>query len=156
MKPLLLFLVTAFTCTVLHAQDTELFKGLHALEGTWKMETAKGPLFEEWRVLGKISLLGRSYKLKGTDTLLLESVTLTNKREGIYYIPTVTGQNNGRAVSFKMISNDHSSFTFENKEHDFPQRVIYKIINADSLVARIEGSKGGKQMSSNFSYSRIK
>jgi hypothetical protein len=33
---------------------------------------------------------------------------------------------------------------FENPQHDFPQRIIYKRDGADGLKARIEGESKGK------------
>jgi hypothetical protein len=41
-------------------------------------------------------------------------------------------------------------------EHDYPQRVIYELVSANDLRARIEGNKNGKEMASDFNYSRIK
>jgi hypothetical protein len=55
-----------------------------------------------------------------------------------------------------MTESDKATFTFENKEHDFPQRIIYRIINPDSVVARIEGVKNGKPGSFDYYYKRIK
>jgi hypothetical protein len=32
---------------------------------------------------------------------------------------------------------------FENLQHDFPQRIIYRSLSGDRLAARIEGVRGG-------------
>jgi hypothetical protein len=86
----------------------------------------------------------------------LETVRLKQNEQGIFYIPIVQEQNNKKPVSFKMTESDKATFTFENKEHDFPQRIIYRIINPDSVVARIEGVKNGKPGSFDYYYKRIK
>jgi len=33
---------------------------------------------------------------------------------------------------------------FENAAHDFPQRIIYRLNDDGSLLARIEGKRGGE------------
>jgi Domain of unknown function (DUF6265) len=134
----------------------DAFNKLSGLIGLWKMETFRGTIYEEWKAAGKSKLAGTSYKLKGTDTIALENMELQLIDEAAYFIPTVSGQNNNLPVRFKMIGFANSTFTFENKEHDFPQRVIYRLINNDSIFARIEGSVGGKNKFSNFNYSRVK
>lgn len=45
---------------------------------------------------------------------------------------------------------------FENPNHDFPQRIIYRLVTVDSLVARIEGRIDGKERSSDFPYRRAR
>ena len=66
------------------------------------------------------------------------------KGDDLFYIPTVKNQNNGEPVSFKLVSGKNGEFVFENKQHDFPQRIIYRNPNPDSLYARIEGYQQGK------------
>jgi hypothetical protein len=43
---------------------------------------------------------------------------------------------------------------FENPQHDFPQRVIYRKRGADSLIARIEGTMNGKSRGVDFPYAK--
>ena len=45
---------------------------------------------------------------------------------------------------------------FENPEHDFPTKITYKKINADSIVAEISGNRNGKQASELFPMKRAK
>jgi len=46
--------------------------------------------------------------------------------------------------------------TFENKDHDFPQRIIYKNTGQDSLYARVEGNDKGKFRKEEFAMRRNK
>ena len=126
------------------------------LTGLWQMQTSRGPLFEEWNKPCGDSMAGRSYKIKGSDTILLESVSIKTIGNNIFYVPTVQDQNNRQPVFFKLISQSSNSFVFENKEHDFPQRIIYRFVNNDSVVARIEGIKNGVERHSEFYYGRVK
>jgi hypothetical protein len=46
------------------------------------------------------------------------------------------------------------SVVFEAPEHDFPQRIRYRLVDKDTLVARIEGSINGQARSADFPYKR--
>jgi hypothetical protein len=132
------------------------FKSLQSLVGLWKMETSRGPLFEEWQLPAGNKFTGRSYKVKNTDTIVLERTELFLQGSKIIFSPVVTNQNQGQPVQFVLISNSDNRYTFENKAHDYPQRVIYRFVAKDSIYARIEGTKNGKTMGSDFVYSRVK
>ena len=132
------------------------FDQLLRLRGTWAMQTKKGLLYEEWRKLSEFELDGKSYRLNQRDTILLERVKIKKNGEDIFYIPSVQNQNQGQPVSFRLISTEGNKFTFENKLHDFPQRIIYNLVSNDSIVARIEGSKNGMSGGSDFFFKRVK
>jgi hypothetical protein len=43
---------------------------------------------------------------------------------------------------------------WERSAHDFPQRVIYRRRGADSLLARVEGMRGGQLRGLDYPYRR--
>ncbi len=133
----------------------EDFLPLYELAGTWKMETPKGSIYEQWNRQDSYKLSGKSYKLKNTDTMVLEKIELTFNSGNIFYTPSVSDQNNQRPIPFQLVSASNNKFTFENKEHDYPQRIIYHLVSKDSVHARIEGIKNGKEMGSDFFYKRV-
>jgi len=49
-----------------------------------------------------------------------------------------------------------SEIAFENPEHDFPQHIIYRKVNADSLVAHIEGMEDGTEKHFDFPMKRTR
>lgn len=51
---------------------------------------------------------------------------------------------------------DASSVVFENPEHDFPKKIFYRRQGPDSLVAGIEGPRGGLTRTINYPYRRIR
>ena len=59
-------------------------------------------------------------------------------------------QNNGNAINFKLISSKNNNYIFENKKHDFPQRIGYSHVNFDTLHAWIEGFSKGKNKKEKF------
>lgn len=127
------------------------FQDLYLLEGKWKMKTGKGVLIEAWEKISPTQLQGRSYRVTARDTVHLEEITLLEDNTGIHYVPIVKNQNSGQAVRFTLISSESGRFVFENKKHDFPKRIIYHFITADSIVARVEDDSKG----SNYYFSRM-
>jgi hypothetical protein len=47
------------------------------------------------------------------------------------------------------------SVVFESPEHDFPQRVGYRRMGADSVLACVEGTMNGKMRRLEFPYARV-
>ena len=153
------YLLCVFTCGAMAQQPVYTaneFKPLHGLTGLWKMDGKRGTVYEEWQVSGDNQLTGRSYKIKNNDTMVLENVVISLQGNAIFYTPVVRDQNNQQPVPFKLISYNNNRYVFENKEHDYPQRVIYELASANDLKARIEGSKNGKEMGSDFIYTRLR
>jgi hypothetical protein len=154
----IIFLLLAFINRSMAQQpafsDKE-FKPLHGLSGLWKMDAKRGAIYEEWQVKSDSQLSGKSYKLNNKDTTVLENVTISLQRTEIYFTPVVRDQNNQQPVPFKLISCSGNRYVFENKEHDYPQRVIYELVSMNDLKARIEGKKNGKEMGSDFNYIRV-
>lgn len=130
-----------------------VFERLYALEGTWKMVTKRGAICEAWTKVDANRLQSKGYFIRGTDTLVNERVALTNTKEGIFYTSTVEDQNNKQPIAFKMTKAEDNIFVFENPQHDFPRRIVYKFITADSLHAFVDdGTETGKRQ--NFYYKR--
>jgi hypothetical protein len=57
---------------------------------------------------------------------------------------------------FRMITGSDGEVVFENPEHDFPQRIIYRRESADALFARIEGQEKGVNKAMDFRFKRSK
>ena len=132
------------------------FKALQPLAGLWKMETSRGAIYEEWKLTSDTKMSGRSFRINNTDTIVFEQLEIYLEDGKITYSPIVRGQNNGQAVPFPLASVTGKRFVFENKEHDFPQRIIYDLVSEDSVHARIEGTRNGQERGSDFKYSRVK
>ena len=148
-------ILTSLTFSSYQSTQELTFQQLTALNGAWKMVTPTETILEEWRQSPTGMMVGRSYRVKGTDTTLLESIVLKQDTKGIYYIPT-TEDKNKHTVTFTLNKRDQNRFVFENKKHDFPQRIIYNLISRDSIAARIEGTVKGKTQSQDFFYKRVK
>ncbi len=113
--------------------------------GTWEQKTSRGIVFETWEKISDRELRAKSYLLNDSDTVLMETVSLLQKEDNLFYIPTVPNQNKGQAVFFALTSIDQSVMVFENPDHDFPQKIMYRKAGQDSLVAEISGIREGKE-----------
>ena len=118
------------------------------------MKTAKGYLGEEWVKVDDQYLQNRGFTVKGVDTIITERVALRNTAEGIFYTSTVENQNNRQPTSFKLTSGKNNIFVFENPQHDFPKRIVYELISADSLHAYIDDGNAGTKKREDFYYKR--
>jgi hypothetical protein len=59
-------------------------------------------------------------------------------------------------VAFVLLPGPDGEAVFENKAHDFPQRVIYRRCGRDLLCARIEGLVKGKLRHQDWRYRRAR
>lgn len=125
------------------------------LLGKWEQKTKKGTIYETWKSSSDSSYAGKSYLLKEKDTVVLETVSLLQKDGTLFYIPTVTNQNNNMPVSFKVTFSSDNKLIFENPAHDFPQKITYTLISSDSLMAEISGILNNKQQLRRFPMRRV-
>jgi len=123
------------------------------LEGKWEGNENGATTFEEWYPIKGTTIMGTGGVYSEKDTLFSEKIRIELTDGELYYVAAVPG--NPHPVAFKLIKSEKDSTTFENPQHDFPQRIIYSK-NADgSLYARIEGKRSGKFSKQEFSFKRI-
>lgn len=137
-------------------QDDAAIRQAGWLIGTWENKTAEGSIFETWNRHSNLEFSGKSYMLKGKDSLVFETVTLRQEGKVLYYIPRVKDQNNGSPVIFTSKHVSANKLIFENPAHDFPQKISYTKVNADSLVAEISGTFHGKESKEMFPMRRVR
>lgn len=152
-KPISFFIGSYLLACLATAPATD---SLSWLTGRWKLSNSKGITFEEWHVANDSTLMGRSYRIPdGGDTVLQETIELAFRGGRWYYIPTAVGQNNDQPVSFPVIFLRGTEFIAENPDHDFPQRISYRLVNG-MLLASIEGRVNGGFRKANFDFSAEK
>lgn len=98
---------------------------------------------EQWMSPDGGTMLGMSRTVAGDKTVAFEFLRIHQEADGIYYTSIPSGQT---LTSFKLIKFDAQSVVFENPDHDFPQRIIYRLDKDGGLMASNEGmSKGALQ-----------
>lgn len=119
--------------------------------GEWGNKSTDGELTERWKKENDSVYLGESYFVVGEkDTVFAETVRLEETNGKLAYIVTVPGQNKELPVSFEMTSSTENQIVFENPKHDYPNKIIYNLIEKDSLIAEISGLKKGKPYTEKF------
>lgn len=166
MKNNLLFLVGAlliFSCSgerSVNNNETRskglTLKNMEWVVGTWKSVKGDEISYEIWEKKNDTLLSGKGFTLVKNDTVFFEKLDIVQRGTDLFYIPTVRDQNQAKPVEFKFMEFNKGEFNFVNKNHDFPQRIIYKNPQPDFLCARIEGTKAGKFMKIDFNFLKIK
>ncbi len=148
-----MLLLTIFVLPLMSSQPhTPTMDDFSWLAGCWS-NTERGRIYDEqWMKPAGKTMLGMSRTVANGKTREYEFVRIVQDTTGaIYYIANPSGQ---QEASFKLIKSNKHEVIFENPEHDFPQRIIYRLVGSDSLVARIEGTIKGKERSSDFPMKR--
>lgn len=121
------------------------------LLGKWENKSDEGNLLEIWKKVNDSLFIGESYFIKEKDTLHSEKIELKQKGEELFYIATVKGQNNDKPVTFKYNIEIAKQLVFENPQHDYPRKIVYKPFAKDHLLIEISGVQQEKPSSARYS-----
>ena len=123
------------------------------LAGCWQPEQGDAGSGEHWLPPAGGTMLGVSRTVKNGKTVEFEFMQLRTSAEGkLVLIALPSGQ---KETTFVASAVSERSVTFENPQHDFPQRVIYRLQPEGRLVARIEGTRDGKVRGMDFPMKRV-
>ena len=156
MKKIILSFVVlaAFSSCKNKVEKVDKLKSADWLLGKWEHKMEQGNLSESWERVNDGTFAGHSFFIKGKDTLHFESMELKQKGMDLWYITTVEGQNHDNPIELKMTSSTAGQLVFENVKQDYPKKIIYNIINKDSLVATVSGILQGKQSIEKYAMSK--
>lgn len=124
--------------------------------GYWQMSSPDGSaVTESWIRTDDTSYSGVGKFTDSTGKVLsTEDIRIVLRNNELWYIPTVSNQNGGQPVAFREADFSDSVIVFENKEHDFPQRIVYQKYTQDSMIAYVEGDIAGEIQRLEFSYKK--
>lgn len=141
----------AITCTVIFTvvanatiQNPSL-ADLSWIAGDW--QTAPGgrrQIEEHWTAVAGGSMMGVSRTVAGDKTVEFEYLRIEQRADGIYYVAHPKARCPG--TDFKLTRSSATEAVFENPQHDFPKRIIYRKTD-DGLTASIDAGEGSKAMS---------
>jgi hypothetical protein len=110
--------------------------------------------YEHWEKINDGLFAGGSETLKNGDTIFAEKLKIEKIGDDIFYIADV--KHNPAPVMFKMTWLNDNEAVFENPEHDFPQKISYKL-EEGILHAAIEGpGKKGEWRKVDFVMNRMR
>ena len=122
------------------------------ISGDWQTAPGGRKLIEEhWTAVAGGSMMGMSRAVAGDKTVEFEYLRIEQRTDGIYYVAHPGARCPG--TDFKLTSASATEAVFENPQHDFPKRIIYRKTD-DGLTASIDAGEGSKGMS--FVYKRMK
>lgn len=137
--------------TILAAQARPTDK-LGWFAGCWERRTQTGMVEEHWSAANGGMLLGFSRTVRRDTVVTYEQLRVSHRGDTLIYHASPAGQ---QPTDFRAVGgNLDEQVTFENPAHDFPQRIIYRKVGTDSLVARIEGMRGGQLRGIDFRFAR--
>ena len=120
--------------------------------GTWSQTKDQETTQETWRPPSGGVMSGVTETRSPGDPPISESMQISAEPAGVTFTAMPAGQ---PPTPFVLLPGKAGEAVFENKAHDFPQRVIYRRCDAD-LCARIEGTVEGQLQSMEWRYTRVK
>lgn len=123
------------------------------LAGCWRADNAEPGTGEQWLPPAGGTMLGMSRTVRRGVTQGYEFMQIRSAADGRLVF---AAQPQGRAETlFTLLPGNGNELVFENPEHDFPQRVIYRPEPAGRLRARIEGHREGLPRAVDFAMTRM-
>ena len=143
----------AILCALLSsaATQTPTLADVAWIAGAWQTE-GKRQIEEHWTQAAGATMLGMSRTVAGEKTVEFEYLRIEQRADGIYYVAHPKGRCPG--TDFKLTRATANEVVFENPQHDFPKRIIYRKGADDSLTAVVDGGDGTKSIS--YAYRRMK
>lgn len=117
------------------------------LAGYWLSCDERTEVAETWSQRRGGIMLGTSITV-GDDAFGWEQMRIEAGADGLVFHAQPRGQ---PPASFRLVRSSPGEAVFENADHDFPQRVIYRR-DGDRLTGRIEGVGGGREQAMEWHY----
>jgi hypothetical protein len=144
---LVLALAPALACVAAAADVREL----GWLQGRWIGEKGGVSTEEWWTDAAGGALLGLHRDIRDGRLVAWEFLRIDSTAEGVFYFAS---PRSAPPTAFKLVESGSARAVFENKQHDFPQRILYWLDAVGTLHARIEGPQAGRLASEEWAFSR--
>ena len=144
-------MIVSMGCTcVAHADDVAQ---LSWLSGCWQEDGAESGSIEIWLAPAGGTMLGVSRTVKAGKTVAYEFMRIGALADGKL---AFTAKPSSQAeATFQVLRVGKQEIVFENKEHDFPQRIVYRSAAPGKLSARIEGTRDGKERGIDYPMTKV-
>jgi hypothetical protein len=136
---LLLFFI--FFSVLSNAQESTSIDDVDWIVGCWKSTNSKYDAREQWMPPNGKMMVGMSHTVSEGKTIGYEYIRIEESDGKLVYIANPSGQ---EEASFYQAEITDKKMVFVNPDHDFPQRIIYYLLNDGSIHARVESEKDGK------------
>ena len=112
---------------------------LRWLAGIWGGKQRKSSIEERWGPPEGGAMLGVSRTIRAEKMRAFEYLRIVERNDGLVYIAQPGG---GAATEFVLTKLDNQRAEFVNPRHDYPQRIVYKLSDANTLTTSIGFAKG--------------
>lgn len=94
---------------------------------------------ERWTEPASNLMLGLSRTVRGDKVVAFEFLRIEARADGIFYV----AQPGGRPpTEFRLTGWDGTEAIFENPQHDFPRRILYRRAPDNVVIAKVDGGPG--------------
>ena len=122
------------------------------MSGSWVQDKPGEKVSETWLGPGNGMLAGVNLTTWTGGRKTFEFLRIADTPTG----PSYFASPGGRApVEFRMKELGDRRIVFENPQHDFPQRILYWR-EGEQLLARVEGTAGGKEKREEWRFDRAR
>ncbi len=151
-RKLFYFFLTAHCLLFVSCSKTPMER-LEVILGTWEGLQDDSYFIEDWKKVSDGHYKASGTGMIGSDTVFKEVLSIELIEDVPYYI--ANPENTG-AVHFKLVSEKDNVFTFEKKDHDFPQEIIYAFKGQDSLLVQLLGIRDNQKAVQQMYFTRKK
>jgi hypothetical protein len=110
------------------------------LAGCWERTTRTGQGFEQWSPGQAGELIGSARLITSERDRQTERLRIYRRGDTLVYEAHPVDQ---ALTVFPLRAHGPDSLVFENPAHDFPQRIVYRLVGSDSLIATVSNLSGG-------------
>jgi hypothetical protein len=122
------------------------------LIGCWERARPSGRMVEAWSAPVAGVMVGISTSIRDTTLRVLERLRLFYRADTLIYEASPARQPMNEFRSTRISAEE---LVFEDAAHDFPQKIRYRRIGTDSLLARVEGDRNGRQPPIDYAFKRV-
>lgn len=120
--------------------------------GCWAEKSAAPSATERWTIDGEM-MTGIGEATRDGTVIVVEQMNIRKDEDGnLVFTASPVGQT---TTSFVMTNIADDEIVFENRDHDFPQRIIYRLLPDFDLLGRIEGVIDGQARSADFPMRKV-
>lgn len=122
------------------------------ISGCLELRTGARVVHEQWMAPLGGMMMGMSRTVVRDTVREFEQLRIEMREGKVAYVAHPSRQ---AETAFLADSVSDTLVVFSNPTHDFPQRIIYRKVGADTVVARIEGTRGGQVRGIDFPFRRV-
>jgi hypothetical protein len=121
------------------------------MQGCWQMQRNTRVVDEHWSAPRAGTMFGFSRTVVADSVREHEFIRIYTRGDKLVYAAQPSRQ---APAEFESTTLNDNEVVFANPQHDFPQRIIYRRLGNDSLIARVEGTMNGGERGFDFRYGR--